>query len=321
MTNYLVEPAPHIKSKATTQKIMLHVIIAMLPAAGAATYIYGIRALLMIVVCSAVCVLTELLFEKITKRPRTINDLSAVVTGMLLAFNLPPTLPFYMAIIGSVIAILVVKQFFGGIGQNFANPAITARIILMLSFTSYMTTWVQPFYYNLPADAVSAATPLVSETKYELFDLFFAKPGCIGECCNAALILGGLYLIVMRIINPVTPVAYIGTVALLTWVSGGDVTLQVLSGGLILGAFFMATDYATTPIRTTGKLIFAVGCGLLTFIIRSFGTMPEGVSYSILIMNILTPYIDKLTISHPFGAKPEPKLEKNPEKDKEANKS
>ncbi len=321
MTNYLVEPAPHIKSKATTQKIMLHVIIAMLPAAGAATYIYGIRALLMIVVCSAVCVLTELLFEKITKRTRTINDLSAVVTGMLLAFNLPPTLPFYMAIIGSVIAILVVKQFFGGIGQNFANPAITARIILMLSFTSYMTTWVQPFYYNLPADAVSAATPLVSETKYELFDLFFAKPGCIGECCNAALILGGLYLIVMRIINPVTPVAYIGTVALLTWVSGGDVTLQVLSGGLILGAFFMATDYATTPIRTTGKLIFAVGCGLLTFIIRSFGTMPEGVSYSILIMNILTPYIDKLTISHPFGAKPEPKLEKNPEKDKEANKS
>lgn len=321
MANYLVEPAPHIKSKATTQKIMLHVIIAMLPAAGAATYIYGIRALLMIVVCSAVCVLTELLFEKITKRTRTINDLSAVVTGMLLAFNLPPTLPFYMAIIGSVIAILVVKQFFGGIGQNFANPAITARIILMLSFTSYMTTWVQPFYYNLPADAVSAATPLVSETKYELFDLFFAKPGCIGECCNAALILGGLYLIVMRIINPVTPVAYIGTVALLTWVSGGDVTLQVLSGGLILGAFFMATDYATTPIRTTGKLIFAVGCGLLTFIIRSFGTMPEGVSYSILIMNILTPYIDKLTISHPFGAKPEPKLEKNPEKDKEANKS
>ncbi len=309
MTNYLIEPAPHIKSNATTQKIMLHVIIAMLPAAGASVYIYGLRALLMIVVCSAACVVAELLFEKATKRPRTINDLSAVVTGMLLAFNLPPTLPLYMAVIGSLVAIVVVKQCFGGIGQNFANPAITARIVLMLSFSSYMTTWVKPFFYNMTADAVSTATPLVSENGYELFDLFFAKSGCIGECCNAALILGGLYLIVMRIINPVTPLAYIGTVALLTFVSGGDVTLQVLSGGLMLGAFFMATDYATTPIRTGGKLIFAVGCGILTFLIRNFGSMPEGVSYSILIMNILTPYIDKLTVSHPFGAKKEAKKE------------
>ncbi|MDE7280985.1 MAG: RnfABCDGE type electron transport complex subunit D [Ruminiclostridium sp.] len=307
MTNYLVEPAPHIKSSLTTQKVMLHVIIAMLPAVCAASYIYGLRALLTIVVCSAVCVLSELVFEKITKRPRTINDLSAVVTGILLAFNLPPTLPLYMAAIGSVVAIVVVKQFFGGIGQNFANPAITARIVLMLSFSSYMTTWSEPFYYKNTADAVSTATPLVTYKTYELFDLFFAKSGCIGECCNAALLLGGLYLIITRIINPVTPIAYIGTVALLTWASGGNVTLQVLSGGLILGAFFMATDYATTPLRTSGKLIFAVGCGLLTFMIRSFGSMPEGVSFSILIMNILTPYIDKLTISHPFGAKKEVK--------------
>lgn len=307
MTNYLVEPAPHIKSSITTQKVMLHVIIAMLPTVLASSYIYGLRALLMIVICSAVCVLSELIFEKITKRPRTINDLSAVVTGMLLAFNLPPTLPIYMAVIGSVVAIVVVKQFFGGIGQNFANPAITARIVLMLSFSSYMTTWSEPFFYKNTADAVSTATPLVSENGYELFDLMLAKSGCIGECCNAALLLGGLYLILTRIINPVTPIAYIGTVAFLTWVSGGDVTLQVLGGGLILGAFFMATDYATTPIRTTGKLIFAVGCGLLTFTIRSFGTMPEGVSFSILIMNILTPYIDKLTASHPFGAKKEVK--------------
>ncbi|MBD5114423.1 MAG: RnfABCDGE type electron transport complex subunit D [Ruminococcaceae bacterium] len=307
MTNYLVEPAPHIKSKITTQKIMLHVIIALLPSVIASTYIYGLRALLMIVICSASCVLAELLFEKITKRPRTVNDLSAVVTGILLAFNLPPTLPFYMAIIGSVVAIVVVKQFFGGIGQNFANPAITARIVLMLSFSSYMTTWVQPFYYKMTADAVSAATPLASEEATELFDLFFAKSGCIGECCNAALLLGGLYLILTRIITPVVPVAYIGTVALLTWLTGGDVVSQILSGGLILGSFFMATDYATTPIRTNGKLIFAVGCGLLTFVIRNFGTMPEGVSYSILIMNILVPYIDKLTASHPFGAKKEAK--------------
>ena len=307
MTNFLVEPAPHIKSSLTTQKVMLHVIIAMLPTVLVSTYIYGLRALLTVVVCSAVCVLSELIFEKITKRPRTINDLSAVVTGILLAFNLPPTLPLYMAAIGSVVAIVVVKQFFGGIGQNFANPAITARIVLMLSFSSYMTTWSEPFYYKNTADAVSTATPLVSEKSFELFDLFFAKSGCIGECCNAALLLGGLYLIAARIINPVTPIAYIGTVALLTWVSGGDVTLQVLAGGLILGAFFMATDYATTPIRTSGKLVFAVGCGLLTFLIRNFGSMPEGVSFSILIMNILTPYIDRLTASHPFGAKKEVK--------------
>lgn len=307
MTNYLVEPAPHIKSKITTQKVMLQVIIALLPSVFASTYIYGLRALLMIVICSAVCVVSELLFEKATKRPRTINDLSAVVTGIILAFNLPPTLPIYMAVIGSIVAIVVVKQFFGGIGQNFANPAITARIVLMLSFSSYMTTWVQPFYYNMTADAVSTATPLVAEEPTELFSLFFAKAGCIGECCNAALLLGGLYLILTRIINPVTPIAYVGTVALLTWLAGGDVLSQILSGGLILGAFFMATDYATTPIRTSGKLIFALGCGLLTFVIRNFGSMPEGVSYSILIMNILTPYIDKLTASHPFGAKKEAK--------------
>lgn len=305
MNNYIIEPAPHIKSKITTQKIMLQVIIAMLPAVIASTVIYGLRALLMIVICSTACVLSEWLFEKATKRPKTISDLSAVVTGILLAFNLPPTLPFYMGIIGSVAAIVVVKNFFGGIGQNFANPAITARVILMLSFSSYMTTWAQPFYYNLTADAVSTATPLTSDEAPELLELLLVKSGCIGECCSAALLLGGIYLITARIINPITPVAYIGTVAALTWLTGGDVLIQVLSGGLILGAFFMATDYATTPITWKGKLIFAVGCGLLTFLIRSFGTMPEGVSYSILIMNILTPFIDKLTESHPFGAKKE----------------
>ncbi|MCH5199618.1 MAG: RnfABCDGE type electron transport complex subunit D [Oscillospiraceae bacterium] len=305
MNNYLVEPAPHIKSKITTQKIMLHVIIAMFPAVIAATVIYGPRALLMIVICSTACVLSEWIFEKITKRPNTVSDLSAVVTGILLAFNLPPTLPFYMGVIGSVAAIVVVKNFFGGIGQNFANPALTARIILMLSFSSYMTTWVQPFYYNMPADAVSAATPFASEEMPDLLDMLLVKSGCIGECCSAALLLGGIYLIALKIINPITPIAYIGTVAALTWLTGGDVPFQVLSGGLILAAFFMATDYATTPITWKGKLIFAVGCGLLTFTIRSFGTMPEGVSYSILIMNILTPFIDKITVSCPFGAKKE----------------
>lgn len=306
MKNIFIEPSPHIKSGMSTQKIMLHVLIALFPAVIAATVIYGLRALLMIVVCATACVLAEWIFELITKRPRTVGDLSAVVTGVLLAFNLPPTLPFYMAIIGCFVAIVVVKQFFGGIGQNFANPAITARIVLMLSFTKYMTAWSAPFFYNA-ADAVSTATPLAStpENLPTMFEMFFMKSGCIGECCNAALILGGLYLVAMRIINPVTPLVYIGTVALGTFIGGVDVGYGVLSGGLILGAFFMATDYATTPLTTKGKAVFALGCGLVTLLIRFFGNMPEGVSYSILLMNILTPYIDKMTRPKPFGAKKE----------------
>ena len=308
LSKLFIEPSPHIRSKMTTQKIMLHVIIALLPTLAAATYIYGIRALVTVVVCAASCVIFELLFELITKRPRTISDLSAVVTGMLLAYNLPPTIPLYMAVIGCFFAIVVTKQFFGGIGQNFANPAIVGRIVMMLSFTSYMTTWSEPFFYNQP-DAVTTATPLAcsGDQLPNLFEMFFVKSGCIGECCSAALILGGLYLIVMRIINPLVPVVFIGTVALGTWIGGVDVAYGVLSGGLLLGSFFMATDYSTTPITTKGKVIFAFGCGLVTLLIRFFGNMPEGVSYSILLMNILTPWIDKLTRPRPFGAKKEVK--------------
>lgn len=310
MSKLLIEPSPHIRSMVSTQKIMMHVLIALMPAVVAGTIIFGLQALLLIVICAASAVISELIFNLITKRQNTISDLSAVVTGVLLGLNLPATLPPYMAIIGSAVAIVVVKQFFGGLGQNFANPAITARIVLMLSFTGEMTKWVKPFWYNLAdTDAVTTATPLAMESGLPSYlDMFLGtRGGCIGETCTAALLLGGLYLISLRIINPITPFAYIGTVALFSFISGGDVLMDIMSGGLFLGAFFMATDYATTPITIKGKIIFAIGCGLITVLIRNFGSAPEGVSYSILLMNILTPLIDKIARPKPFGVVKEAK--------------
>lgn len=289
---------------------MLHVIIALCPALVAATVIFGLKALMMTVICAASCVVFELIFNIIVKKESTISDFSAIVTGMLLAFNLPVDLPVYMAVIGCFVAIVIVKGFFGGIGQNFANPAITARIVLMLSFTPYMTAWTQPFAYTGTPAATTSATPLAASANElpSMMDMLLGvRMGCLGETCAAALIIGGIYLVVMKIINPVTPIAFVGTVALLSLVAGNDVAYQVLSGGLLLGAIFMATDYATTPLTTKGKLIFGIGCGLVTFVIRQFGSLPEGVSYSILLMNILTPYIDNLTRPKVFGAKKEVK--------------
>lgn len=307
MSNFLIEPAPHIKSSASTQKIMLNVIIALFPSVIAGTVIFGLRALVIVVLSAAFAVISEYVFNKITKREQTVSDLSAVVTGVLLGLNLPVSLPLYMTAIGSAVAIIAVKQFFGGLGQNFANPAITARIVLMLSFAQRMTTWYEPFWYSKGVDAVSSATPLAMESgAVSYLDLFLGlRGGCIGETCTAAILLGGIYLISLKIISPLTPLAYVGTVAVLSFVSGGDVLAEIMSGGLMLGAFFMATDYATTPLTAKGKFIFAVGCGIITFVIREFGSYPEGVSYSILIMNILTPQIDKITMNRPFGVKKE----------------
>ena len=312
MNKLIVEPSPHIRGAMSTQKVMLNVIIAMLPALVASTIIFGIKALVLTVICCACCVLFEWLFCKVTKKESTIHDLSAVVTGMLLAFNLPVDLPVYMAVIGCFASIVVVKMLFGGIGQNFANPAITGRIILMLSFTASMTTWTAPFAYLEGADAVSGATPLVADELPSLLDMFLGiRGGCLGETCIAALLLGGVYLCVRKLIQPTTPLAFIGTVAVLTLLKNGfDFTgmlYQLMSGGLVLGAVFMATDYATTPLTQKGKLIFGIGCGVFTFLIRQFASLPEGVSYSILLMNILTPYIDKITMPKPLGAKKEPK--------------
>ena len=310
MNKLMIEPSPHIRSAWTTQKVMLNVIIALLPALIAAVIIFGLRALTLTVICCTACVLFEWLFCLITKKESTISDLSAIVTGMLLAFNLPVDLPEYMAVIGCFVAIFIVKMLFGGIGQNFANPAITGRIVLMLSFTSYMSSWTAPFAYKDGVDAVVSATPLVAaeEQLPTLMDMFLGvRAGCMGETCALALLIGGIFLVARGLISPVTPVAFVGTVAVCAlMISGGDLNYmmyQVLSGGLILGAVFMATDYSTTPLTTWGKLIFGVGCGLLTFLIREFAALPEGVSYSILLMNILTPSIDKITVPRALGAR------------------
>ncbi len=291
---------------------MIQVIIALCPALIASIVIFGPMAAIMTAVCCASCVIFEKLFSIVTKRESTIEDCSALVTGMLLAFNLPVNLPVYMAVIGCFAAIVIVKMLFGGIGQNFANPAITARIILMLSFTANMTTWTEPLSWlnkGINSDAVASATPLAMEEEAlpSLLDMLLGvRGGCLGETCALALIIGGLFLIARGIISPVTPAAFTGTVAVLSLIAGGfdinHMLYQILSGGLILGAFFMATDYSTTPLTEKGKLIFGIGCGIFTFLIRQFASLPEGVSYSILLMNILTPYIDKFTAAKALGA-------------------
>lgn len=292
--------SPHISGKKTTQNIMLDVLIALAPAAVASVLIFGARALLVIGVCVAVCVASEWIFEKICKKENTVPDLSAVVTGVLLAFNLPVSIPLWQAAIGSVFAIVVVKQLFGGIGQNFANPAITARIFMMTAFSGTMTTWTFP-------DATSSATPLALLSKGltgdlpDYLDMFLGvRGGCLGETCILALLIGGIYLIVRKVITWHTPVAFIGTVLVMSILLDKEPLYQLMSGGLVIGAFFMATDYATTPATKWGKIIFGIGCGLITILIRFWGTSPEGVSFSILLMNIFTPYISKLTRSKPL---------------------
>ena len=255
----------------------------------------------MIFTCIISAVLAEYIWCKLLKKPVSIGDLSAVVTGLLLAMNLSSAVPIWIAAIGSVVAIIIVKQMFGGLGFNFANPAITARIVLLVSFPSYMAEFLEPVMY----DAVTTATPLVKEAgAYTFNELFFGMHGgCIGETSAFLLIIGGLYLILRRVINPVIPVCFIGTVALFSLIFGENVIQQVFGGGLILGAVFMATDYTTSPITNKGKLIFGIGCGILTFVIRRFASLSEGVSYAILLMNILVPYINKATLTKPFGVR------------------
>lgn len=302
---FKVTASPHIRDNMTTQKIMLFVIISLIPALIGGFVTFGFRALAVTVVCVASCMIFETLSRIIMKRSQTVSDLSACVTGILLAMNLPVTIPLWQAVIGSFVAVVIAKQLFGGLGQNFVNPAILARIVLMLSFTADMTTWVIPQYWNENFDdiaTVTSATPLVSNNA-SYWDLFIGNTGgCIGEVCAVGLIIGGLFLIFTKIISPVTPVAFIGTVAIAELIAGNDPLYHILSGGLLLGAFFMATDYVTTPLTSTGKLIFGIGCGIITFVIRQFGGYPEGVSFSILLMNIITPYIDNFTAKKALGA-------------------
>ena len=311
----IVSSSPHISSPVKTKNIMLDVIIAMIPALLASVYFFGPRALALVVITVAACVISEYVSRKVMKREQTIGDLSAVVTGMLLAFNYPATLPFWIAAIGGVVAIVVVKQMFGGLGHNFANPAITARVILLTSFALRMTTWVAPHAWKAgEVDAVSAATTLGMISSGNTADLptyaqmlIGERAGCLGETCIIGLIIGGIYLVAKKVISPIIPVCYIGTVFVFSAVLGTDPVMQILSGGLFLGAIFMATDYVTSPITNKGKVIYAIGCGVITVLIRQFASLPEGVSYSILLMNILTPHIENATMPRVFGVGKEAK--------------
>lgn len=309
----IVTSTPHIRSNDSIEKIMRDVLIALAPACIMGIYFFGIKALLIMAVTVGSCVLFEFLFQKITKQTITVRDLSAAVTGLLLAMNLPVSSPVWMPVVGSFFAIVIVKQLFGGLGQNFMNPALAARAFLLTSYPAKMTNWT--------VDGVSSPTPLVqlkhmglTPTNSDYINALIGNVGgCIGETCAIALIIGGIYLLVKKIISWRIPAVYLGTVFLLSWILGrngaftGAPVYEILTGGLLLGAIFMATDYSTSPITPLGQIIMGVGCGLLTVIIRFYGGYPEGVSYSILLMNLAVPLIDKFTKPRVFGVSKEVK--------------
>ena len=294
----IVAASPHVTTKNSTAVIMRDVLIALAPAVIAGCVVFGLRALLVVAVTTAACVFFEWGFEKLCHTPSTISDLSAAVTGVLLAMNLPVSIPLWQAVFGALVAIVAVKGLFGGIGKNFANPAITARIVMFLAFSKTMTAWVFP-------DAVSSATPLAMMANGESVDyltlLLGNHGGCLGETSALALLIGFAYLLIRGVISWHTPVCFVGTVFVMSLILGQDAVGQILSGGLMLGAIFMATDYSTTPSTNWGRVLFGIGAGLLTVLIRFYGAYAEGVSFAILFMNILTPYLSKWTETKPFG--------------------
>ena len=294
----IVAASPHVTTKNSTAVIMRDVLIALCPALIAGCVVFGLRALLVVAVTTAACVFFEWGFEKLCGKPSTISDLSAAVTGVLLAMNLPVSIPLWQAVFGALVAMVAVKGLFGGIGKNFANPAITARIVMFLAFSKSMTAWVFP-------DAVSSATPLAMMANGESVDyltlLLGNHGGCLGETSALALLIGFAYLLIRGVISWHTPVCFVGTVFVMSLILGQDAVGQILSGGLMLGAIFMATDYSTTPSTDWGRVLFGIGAGLLTVLIRFYGAYAEGVSFAILFMNILTPYLSKWTETKPFG--------------------
>ncbi len=299
----IVTAAPHITSADSTQKIMGRVCLALCPALVASVIIFGVNALVLTAVTVASCVFFEWAYCKIMGREIPISDLSAVVTGMLLAFNMPASMPWWMAIVGAFIAIVIIKQLFGGLGYNFANPAIVGRIALAVGFASRMANYPKP---ENGIDALASATPLAVEKGVlgagEYVTLLLGNHGgVLGETCAIAILVGGIYLIATKVISPMIPVTYLATVAVLSLIGGYDPIVQLLSGGLMLGAFFMATDYVTSPTTDKGKLIAGIFMGVVTCAIRFFGTMSEGVSFAILLMNLVTPYIDALTRQDKLG--------------------
>ena len=314
-----ISSSPHVHSPVTTQTIMRDVLIALAPALLGSVYFFGLRALAVTLVSVAACVFFEWAYDKLTKVPCKIYDLSAVVTGVLLAFVCPVTIPYWCIIIGDFFAIIIVKQVFGGIGRNIVNPALAARAF-MFSWPALMTSWVKPGFSNAAgvfnaADAVTGATPLAEMAMEQLptaslTDMFLGNiGGCIGETSGALLLVGLVYLLIRKIISLRIPVAFVGTVAVLTFLfpQGGSDRLawmgaQVLSGGLLLGAIFMATDYVTSPVTKLGQVVYGIGCGVLTVVIRYFGGYPEGVSYAILIMNCCVVLLDRIGRPKKFGA-------------------
>ncbi len=299
-----VASSPHIRAGRSVQGVMLEVIVALVPAGAFGVYFFGWRALLVIAVSVFSAVFWEWLYAHMAKKPCTVGDLSAVVTGLLLAYNLPASVPLWMPVVGALLAIVLVKMIFGGLGANFVNPALTARAILMTSWVDFMSGGAyQTAVRGL--DAVSAATPLAAPESYSLWQLFAGQcPGCIGEVGRVALLVGGVYLMVRKVISWRIPVFMLGTLFVCTWLAEGSVyaaAFAILSGGAFLGAFFMATDYATSPVTPVGKIVMGVGCGLLVFVIRRFSSMPEGVSYAILIMNLTVPLLDRYLKPRVYG--------------------
>lgn len=323
--HFILSSSPHAHADSSVSRIMLDVIIALLPTTAAGIWFFGMPAVWTIATCVATCVLTEALCRMAMKRESTIGDMSAIVTGLLLALNLPAGIPLWMAVVGSVFAIGVAKQVFGGLGMNPFNPALAARAFMLISFTGPMTTWLKPLWWKTP-EAMTTATPLAlmkglyavdctaSATPHarhaleelpSLCDMLVGNmPGCIGEVSAAALALGAVYLLWRKVITWHIPVAFIATVVVYSLIAGGaPAYAQVLTGGVMIGACFMATDYVTSPTTSAGKLVFGFGCGLICMLIRQFGSYPEGCSFAILIMNALAPLINRWTRPRPFGAK------------------
>ena len=294
-----ISTGPHLRSRQDTPSLMRDVLIALCPAVAASLYFYGFKALWILLVSTACAVLSEYVWQRLMKKPIRLNDFSAAVTGLLIGLNMPATVPVWVPAIGSVFAIIIVKQLFGGIGHNFLNPALAARAVLLTSWPSYMTKALVPErtltfgLFESSVDAITSATPLVAPVA-DIRNLLMGNiAGAIGETCKIAILLGLVYLLIRGVIRWQIPVCMLGTVALMSWILGKDPLTAVLSGGVLFGAVFMATDYVTTPMLKVGQAIFGVGAGILVVLIRNYGNYPEGVTYAILIMNIVTPLLDR----------------------------
>lgn len=300
--NLHLSSAPHAHSRESTTVLMLNVIIALIPCVAAGVWYFGYSALITVAVSTATAVLSEFIWQKCARQKVRIGDLSAVVTGIIMGLNLPPQAPWWMAMVGSAFAIIIVKCMFGGIGDNFMNPALLARGVLLASWPVRMTAWQAVTGWNSAVDAVAGATPLVNPSVYTRLDLFLGNvPGTIGEVCKVAILIGFAYLLITKTISWRIPVAMVATTFVFSWIFGKDPVTSILSGGLLFGAVYMATDYVTCPMTARGQIVFAVGAGLLVAVIRNFGNYPEGVTYAILLMNIATPLIDRFVKQPVYG--------------------